>query len=51
MKIKWVFYIVVIFLIVPPTVYRFRHPEKTETQLFLNLIQAYREFFILQHNS
>lgn len=31
-------------LSLPCLIYRFRHPQMTETQLFLNTINAYMEF-------
>ncbi len=39
------FQILLLILCIPPIIYRFRHPEMTETYLFLNLIESYREFF------
>lgn len=42
---KWIFMFSLLILSVPLFPYRFRHSEMTETQLFLNTIEAYREFF------
>lgn len=38
-------FIGLLLLIIPNILYRFNHPEMTETQLFLNFFQMYREFF------
>ncbi len=45
MKNKLIFYLVLLILGIPGFLYRFNHPEMSETQLFLNFFEAYREFF------
>lgn len=42
---KWIFRVIVIFIAIPPFVYKFKHSEMTETQLFLNFFESYKEFF------
>ncbi len=45
---KWQFIIgipLVIFVAIPQLAYRLHHPEMTETQLFLNFFEAYKELF------
>ncbi len=34
-----------IFLSLPQILYRFRNPEMTDTQRFLNFFEAYKEFY------
>jgi hypothetical protein len=46
MKIKWIFYILMLILCIPQLTYRFKHPEKSETQLFLDFLKVYKEFFV-----
>jgi len=38
------FLIIAFIISIPFLVYKFRHPEQTETELFLNTIEAYKEF-------
>ena len=46
---KWASVYVFLFLVsVPHFFYRFNHPEKSETQLFLDFFKAYQEFFMSQ---
>ncbi len=45
MKSKTIFFLSLVILAIPPTCYRFKHPEKSETQLFLDFFKAYKEFF------
>ena len=45
-KNKIVVIVVTFFLIFPHASYRFKHPEKTETQLFLDFFKAYKELYI-----
>jgi len=44
MKNKIILYLVLFCLAIPHIFYRFHHPEKTETQLFLDFFKAYKEF-------
>ncbi len=37
--------IILLILSIPQFIYRFKHPEMSETELFLNFIQAYKDFF------
>jgi len=37
--------IFVISILIPQIIFRFKHAEMTETELFLNIIEAYRVFF------
>ncbi len=37
--------IVLLIIILPILIYRFRHPGQTETELFLNIFESYKEFF------
>ncbi len=37
--------LILAFLSIPQFVYRFKHPDISETQLFLNFFNAYKEFF------
>lgn len=39
------FIILLLILSIPLFTYRFNHPEKTETELFLGTFEAYAEFF------
>jgi hypothetical protein len=43
--LKIIFFILVLVLSIPHIFYRFKHPEKTETQRFLEFPEAYKEFF------
>ena len=44
---KWLLiYAALCLPFVPLEVYRFRHPEKTDTQRVLEMREAYREFFM-----
>jgi hypothetical protein len=47
LKMKWErpFLIFLAILTIPLGCYRFNHPEKTQTQLFLDTFKAYQEFF------
>ncbi len=45
MKNKWIFLGVMLLLSIPQYIYRFKHPEMSETQLFLDFFKAYTEFF------
>ncbi len=39
------------FIVIPQIIFRFNHPKMTETELFLNFFQAYKEIFnCCQHN-
>ena len=40
-----IFLCVLGILAIPQLIYRFNHPELTETQLFLGFFEAYREVF------
>ncbi len=42
---KLMFYLIMLVLSIPQFTYRFNHPEKSETQLFLEFFNAYGEFF------
>lgn len=44
MKSKALFLLVMVILTIPQVSYRFKHPEKSETQLFLDFFKAYKEF-------
>jgi cytochrome c biogenesis protein ResB len=46
-KVFWSLFLLILVLIagIPGAVYRFRHPEQTDTQRLLNFFEAYREFF------
>jgi hypothetical protein len=37
---KYTFIITLVFLAAISAIYRFKHPEKTETQLFIDLIKG-----------
>jgi hypothetical protein len=47
MKNKWAIYLTLFILSIPQHVYRFKHPEKSETQLLLDFFKAYKEFVII----
>lgn len=38
-------YFLILILGIPQFFYRFNHPEKSETQLFIDFFKAYKEFF------
>jgi hypothetical protein len=40
--------LIMLFLFIPGTIYRFRHPDLTDTQLFIHLLKAkpYTELFV-----
>jgi len=42
-RAKCLFYIILCICAIPQIIYRFHHPEMTETQLFINFFQAYKE--------
>jgi len=44
-KFKIYFYAIILVLAIPQFIYRFKHPELTETELFFNFFEVYREFF------
>jgi len=46
MRNKIILFLVMWALSVPPFFYRFNHPEKTETELFLDFFKVYKEFFL-----
>jgi hypothetical protein len=46
MKYKPIFTLIFLILAIPPACYRFKHPEKTETQLLLDFFKSYEEFFL-----
>lgn len=37
---RWIIFVPLLYLAIACTVYRFRHPEKTETQLFNDIPKA-----------
>jgi hypothetical protein len=45
-KYKFIIYPVLVLLAIPHFRYRFNHPEKTETQLFLDFFKVYIEFLV-----
>ena len=45
---KWLFLLILLLLSIPQLIYRFKHPDQTETQLFFNFFNAYREFFYVR---
>jgi hypothetical protein len=45
LKCKLFFYLIILILGIPQLIFRFKHPEMNETQLFLNFFHAYKEFF------
>ncbi len=38
--------IILLILSIPQFVFRFKHPEMTETELYLNFFKAYYDFFM-----
>ncbi len=44
-KFKYILYVSVLLLSIPQFWYRFKHPNLSETQLFLDFFKAYVEFF------
>jgi len=36
----WIFWITVILFVIKQGIYRFKHPEMTETQLFINMFDV-----------
>jgi hypothetical protein len=43
-----VIYTFLFLMSIPHVFYRFNHPEKSETQLFLDFFKVYQEFFMSQ---
>lgn len=43
MKAKWILYFFLMIGTYFQLKYRFKHPEQTETQLFINFFQAFKE--------
>jgi|GEM_PF-3552052 len=43
-KFKFYFLLIMLILAIPQLFFRLKHPEMTETQLFINFFQAYKEF-------
>lgn len=44
---RWIFLICLSVLAIPQVIYRFNHPNMTETELFLHFLDAYRELIAL----
>ncbi len=44
LKKETIFIIIMLILSIPQLLYRFSHPEMSETNLFLNFFEAYRAF-------
>lgn len=44
-KGEGIFFFVILLAAFPPLVYKFKHPEMTETQLFFHFFDSYKEFF------
>lgn len=42
---KLFFYLILSLLSIPQFSYRFKYPEKSETELFLDFFKAYKEWF------
>jgi hypothetical protein len=44
-KKRTILFLFIFILCIPPTFYRFKNPEKSETQLLLDFFKSYKEFF------